>query len=47
VQDLGLKTTLTEKGVGEDQLHVIAKTATGKEEGELYEKVKELVGKLY
>lgn len=47
VQDLDLKTTLTEKGVGEDQLHVIAKTATGKEEGELYEKVKELVGKLY
>lgn len=47
VQDLGLKTTLTEKGVGEDQLHVIAKTATGKEEGELYEKVKELVAKLY
>ena len=47
VQDLGLKTTLTEKGVGEDQLHVIVKTATGKEEGELYEKVKELVGKLY
>jgi alcohol dehydrogenase class IV len=47
VEDLGLKTTLTEKGVGEDQLHVIAKTATGKEEGELYEKVKELVGKLY
>jgi len=47
VQDLGLKTTLTEKGVGEDQLHVIVKTATGKEEGELYEKVKELVGKLF
>jgi len=47
VQDLGLKTTLTEKGVGEDQLHIIAKTATGKEEGELYEKVKELVAKLY
>jgi alcohol dehydrogenase class IV len=47
VQDLGLKTSLTEKGVGKDQLHVIVKTATGKEEGELYEKVKELVGKLY
>ena len=47
VQDLGLKTTLTEKGVGEDQLHVIVKTATGKEEGEFYEKVKELVAKLY
>ena len=47
VQDLGLKTTLTEKGVGEDQLQIIAKIATGKEEGELYEKVKELVAKLY
>lgn len=47
VEDLGLKTTLTEKGVGKDQLHVIAKTATGKEEGEMYEQVKKLVEGLY
>jgi alcohol dehydrogenase class IV len=47
VQDLGLKTTLTEKGVGKDQLHVIAKTATGKEEGDAYEQVKNLVAGLY
>ena len=47
VEDLGLKTTLTEKGVGKDQLHVIAKTATGKEEGDAYEQVKKLVEGLY
>lgn len=47
VEHLGLKTTLTEKGVGKDQIHVIVKTATGKEEGQVYEQVKELVGKLY
>jgi alcohol dehydrogenase class IV len=48
VEDLGLKTNLTEKGVGKDQLHVIAKRATGgKEEGDAYEQVKKLVEGLY
>jgi len=47
VQDLGLKTTLKEYNVGEDQLDVIAKRATGSESGELYDKVRELVKRLY
>lgn len=47
VDSLGLKTTLTEKGVGKDQIHTVTKTATGKESGELYDQVKELVENLY
>ncbi|KAM0718807.1 hypothetical protein Q7P37_005878 [Cladosporium fusiforme] len=46
VDSLGLKTTLTEKGVGKDQVHTVTKTATGKESGELYDQVKELVENL-
>lgn len=47
VQDIGLKTTLTEKGVGKDQVHFITKTATRQESGPLYDKVKLLVENLY
>ncbi|CAJ2500261.1 Uu.00g031140.m01.CDS01 [Anthostomella pinea] len=47
VEKLGLKTTLTEKGVGKDQVPVITKTATGAESGELFDKVKGLVEDLY
>ncbi|KAF1987424.1 Dehydroquinate synthase-like protein [Aulographum hederae CBS 113979] len=49
VQDLGLKTTLTELGVGQDQAKVVAKRATGgKEEGdEVFESVLGLVKGLY
>ena len=47
VERLGLKTTLTEKGVGKDQLDVIAKTATRQESGPVFDKVKELVENLY
>lgn len=47
VKDLGLKTTLTEKGVGQDQIPVITKLATRAESGPLYEKVKALVENLY
>lgn len=48
VQRLGLKTTLTEKGVGEDQLDVICKRATGGQtEGPQYDAVKKLVKSLY
>jgi alcohol dehydrogenase class IV len=47
VESLGLKTTLSEKGVGKDQVHTITKTATGKESGDLYEQVKQLVENLY
>lgn len=47
VESLGLNTTLSERGVGRDQVHTIAKTATGKESGELYEQVRELVEGLY
>lgn len=47
VEDIGLKTTLTEKGVGKDKLDWIVKTATRQESGPLYEKVKQLVETLY
>lgn len=47
VQDLGLKTTLTEKNVGKDQVDVITKTATGQESGPLFDSVKKLVEGLY
>ncbi|CZT19238.1 related to Lactaldehyde reductase [Ramularia collo-cygni] len=47
VQDLGLKTTLTEKGVGRDKVHFIVSTATRQESGPLYDAVKQLVEKLY
>ncbi|EMC93698.1 hypothetical protein BAUCODRAFT_75948 [Baudoinia panamericana UAMH 10762] len=47
VKRLDLKTTLTEKGVGKDQVPVIVKTATRQESGPVYDKVKELVEGLY
>ena len=47
VKNLDLKTTLTEKGVGKDQVPVITKTATRAESGPVYDKVKELVEGLY
>lgn len=48
VQRLGLKTTLTEWGVGEDQVDIIAQRATGGQtEGPTYEAVKKLTKSLY
>ena len=48
VQDLGLTTTLTEKGVGRDQVDIIVQRATGgQKEGEVYDAVKGLVEELY
>jgi alcohol dehydrogenase class IV len=47
VRDLGLFTTLTEKGVGKDKVQTIVKMATGQESGPQYEKVKALVEGLY
>ena len=47
VKRLDLHTTLTEKGVGKDQVPVITKLATRSESGPLYDKVKELVEGLY
>lgn len=47
VEDLGLKTTLTEKGVGKDQIPTITKLATRQESGPLYDKVAGLVENLY
>ncbi|SMY24442.1 unnamed protein product [Zymoseptoria tritici ST99CH_1A5] len=46
VEDIGLKTTLTEKGVGKDKVHFITKTASGQDSGPAYDKVKELVENL-
>ncbi|MCJ1477766.1 hypothetical protein MMC13_006439 [Lambiella insularis] len=44
VQELGLATTISDYGVGEDQVPKISKMATGgQDEGELYSKVKVLV----
>lgn len=47
VKKLDLKTTLTEKGVGKDQVPKITKLATRQGSGPLYDKVKELVEGLY
>lgn len=48
VSDLGLKTTLTEKHVGKDQVSIIVERATGgSKSGPLYDKVKVLVENLY
>jgi len=48
VENLGLKTTLTEKGVGKDQLSIIVKRATGgQESGPTYDRVADLVKGLY
>ncbi|KAH9831318.1 Iron-containing alcohol dehydrogenase, partial [Teratosphaeria destructans] len=47
VQRLGLRTTLTERGVGRDQVDVITRTATGTDSGPVYEAVKRLVEGLY
>ncbi|KAK4499240.1 hypothetical protein PRZ48_009753 [Zasmidium cellare] len=47
VQDLGLKTTLTEKGVGKDQVPIITKLATRQESGPVFDRVKQLVEGLY
>lgn len=47
VKRLGLHTTLTEQGVGKDQVNQITKLATRAESGPLYDKVKKLVEGLY
>jgi len=47
VHDLGLKTTLKDHGVGEDQASIITQRATKLESGPLYDKVIALVKTLY
>lgn len=47
VKRLDLKTSLTEKSVGKDQVPIITKRATGQESGHIYDKVKTLVEGLY
>lgn len=47
VKQLDLKTTLTEKGVGKDQVPIITKTATRQESGPFYDAVKQMVENLY
>ncbi|KAI5366508.1 Putative alcohol dehydrogenase, iron-type/glycerol dehydrogenase GldA [Septoria linicola] len=47
VEEIGLKTTLTEKGVGKDKVDWIVKTATRQDSGPVYDKVKQLVEALY
>jgi len=48
VENLGLKTTLKERGVGEDQVPIIVKRATGGlESGTVFDRVAELVKGLY
>lgn len=48
VQRLGLRTTLTDYGVGKDQVDVICRRATGgQKEGEQYEAVKKIVLTVY
>jgi len=47
VERLGLKTTLSSYGVGKEEVPKVVKLGTGKEEGEVYEKVSELVSRLF
>lgn len=47
VRNLGLATNLKEYKVGEDQLPIITQRATQSKEGELYDKVSQLVKSLY
>ncbi|KAK3111783.1 hypothetical protein LTR53_012611 [Teratosphaeriaceae sp. CCFEE 6253] len=47
VKTLDLKTTLTDKGVGKDQVHTIVNLATRQDSGPVYDKVKALVENLY
>ncbi|KAF4303500.1 Alcohol dehydrogenase iron-type [Botryosphaeria dothidea] len=47
VKLLGLSTTLKEYNVGEDQVPIIVKRATRQEQGEIYDKVANLVKTLY
>lgn len=47
VDDLGLTTNAKDKDVGEDQIPVITKRASGKEEGPEFDKVKGLVKSLF
>jgi len=46
VDDLGLKGTLAERGVGSDQLSIIVKRATGADSGPVFDRVSELVKSL-
>lgn len=46
VEQLGLRTSLSEYGIGEDQIPTIVRTAIKADEGELYETVVELVRNL-
>ena len=43
LKELGLDTSLRDHGVGEDQVSTIVKTATGSQEGDLYDKVASLI----
>jgi len=47
VEEIGLKTTLTEKGVGREKTDWIVQTATKQESGPFFERVKQLVEHLY
>ncbi|KAF2722488.1 Dehydroquinate synthase-like protein [Polychaeton citri CBS 116435] len=47
VEVLGLKTTLTEKGVDKDQIDVITRLATASESGEFYDRVRDIVANIY
>ena len=47
VERLGLKTSLSEYKVGEDQVPVIVRAATKMESGKLYDQVTEIVKGLY
>ena len=46
VEELGLKSNLTERGVGSDQVPIIVKRATGAESGPIFDKVSDLVKSL-
>jgi alcohol dehydrogenase class IV len=46
VEELGLTSNLTERGVGSDQVPIIVKRATGAESGLVFDKVSELVRSL-
>jgi len=47
VKELGFTQSLTDRGIGKDQIVIIAERATKQKDGKVYDAVKELVEDLY
>jgi len=47
VKELGFTQTLTDRGIGKDQIDIISERATKQKDGKVYDAVKKLVENLY